>query len=91
MRRWLSDRLSVEVSAGVAFPIGGEYGSPGMTGDVGLNLGDRFQLTGSFEILRPPLGGTEVAWYSGAKAGSYGGVLATLALVALGAAVAATW
>jgi hypothetical protein len=91
VRRWLGDRLSVEVSAGLAFPIGGEYGSPGITGDVGLNVGDVLQLTGSFETLRFPLGGADVAWYFGGKAGSYAGVVATVALVALGAAVAATW
>jgi hypothetical protein len=86
LRHWLSDRLSVDASAGVAFPIGEGSGSPGITGDVGLNFGDLFQLTGGLEILSPALGGSDVAWYFGMKGGSHVGVVATLAL-AVGAAI----
>jgi hypothetical protein len=85
--------LSRSLALGATAFATGQVGREGQDAQfsVGLNLGDMFQLTGSFEILRPPLGGTDVAWYFGGKAGSYAGVLATVALVAVGAVVAATW
>ncbi len=92
LRRWLTGGLSVDVSAGLAFPVRDPLASPAFsaafTGDVGLNLSDVWQLTGGFEIQKLAEGGTDVAWYGGGKGGSYVALVATLLLAIAGIAYA---
>ncbi|KPK83120.1 MAG: hypothetical protein AMS25_01145 [Gemmatimonas sp. SM23_52] len=95
LRLWLDEALSVEVSAGVAYPVRDPLASPAFnaafTGDVGLNLSDVFQLSGGFEIQKLAEGGTDVAWYGGGKGGSYVALVATLLLGIAGIAWAMAW
>ena len=88
-RRWLDNSTGLDICAGVLF--GGENNQfsprfPGMTSHVGLNFGDWLALTAHLEIIRlevPPFERsqsgtttTDVAWYFGAKLGSYPGLIA---------------
>jgi len=90
-RRWLDNSLSVDFGAGVLF--GGENNQfnlrfPAMTSHVGLNFGDWLALTAHMEIIRlevvpfrRPQSKTtkaDVAWYAGAKLGSYPGLVISI-------------
>jgi hypothetical protein len=90
-RRWLDKTVSVDLGAGVLF--GGENNQfnprfPGMTSHIGLNFGDWLALTTHVEIIRLEIAPferpqtrttkTDVAWYAGAKLGSYPGLIASI-------------
>ncbi len=90
-RRWLDNSISFDLGAGVLF--GGENNQfnprfPGMTSHVGLNFGDWLALTAHMEIIRlevapfrrpqSKMTQTDVAWYAGAKLGSYPGLVTSV-------------
>jgi hypothetical protein len=101
-RRWLSPRLSVDVSPGVI--LGGEdggtnYDAPGAVLGVTLNSGDLVAVMVDTELARsweyatedPPfttrVNHTDFTWRAGAKIGSGLGLVGSLVLVGLGVAI----
>ena len=97
-RRWLSRRLSLDVSPGVI--LGGEdaalnYDAPGYVLGATLNAGDLIAVMVDAEVARswtfaeedPPFltreTHTDVTWRAGAKIGSGLGLAASVGLIAL--------
>jgi hypothetical protein len=100
-RHWVGQRVSVDVAPGIVVKAlsGGQFSlrSPGFSGQVGLNVGSGFGLTGQVDVVRLELGGfpngtvRDVAWYAGARLGGGLGVAGMLGFLGLGALVAASW
>lgn len=71
-RRWLSPRMSVELSPGlIVYDHRFEAEPPGLTMHVGLNYGDWIALTGQVEKAK----GLPAGRFVGLKAGSYPGLI----------------
>jgi hypothetical protein len=100
-RRWLGERVSLDLAPGIVVKAlsGGQFSlrSPGFSGQVGLNVGSGFGLTGQVDVARTAYGGfangkaTDVAWYAGARLGGGLGLGGMLGFLGLGALMAATW
>ena len=100
-RHWLSRQVSLDVAPGIVLKAmsGGQFSlrSPSFSGQLGLNVGPGFGLTGQVDVARSAAGSfangksSDVAWYAGARLGSGLGVAGVLGFLGLGALVAATW
>lgn len=83
-RHWLNNSTSLDIGYGVL--VAPRF--PGLTSHIGLNFGDWLALTTHLEIIRlelMPFNRTQsrkttadVAWYVGAKLGSYPGLIASI-------------
>lgn len=100
-RRWLGEKVSLDVAPGIVLKAlsGGQFSlrSPGFSGQVALNIGSGFGVTGQVDVARIEFSGfangnsTDVAWYAGARLGGGLGLGGMLGFLGLGALVAATW
>jgi hypothetical protein len=100
-RRWFNSDVSLDVAPGIVLKTlsGGQFTlkAPTFSGQLGLNLGSGFALTGQVDVPRNAVGAfpngssTDVAWYAGGRLGSGLGVAGILGFLALGVLVAATW
>ena len=103
-RRWLGDRLSVELSPGVVLAGNDTYDAPGFIGQAGLNVGDlisvvvegeheRYAVTpwywnGSYTVPGPTAHTSNTTLRVGVRGGSYLGA-GTMFLAGIGIAVLA--
>jgi hypothetical protein len=91
-RRWLSPKVSVDLAPGIEYRSSNARFLP--TGQLALNLGSGFALTGNVHVI-PAIPEAErkahFAWYVGARLGGGLGLAGVLGMVALTALVAATW
>ena len=82
-RRWISSKLSLDFSPGILL-LGDDDSYkpdlPGFTGHIGLCYEDWLVLTTQLEIIHFKRFGTDVAWYGGAKLGSYPGLAVFIGL-----------
>ena len=83
-RRWIGRALSVDLSPGAFYVLSGDANANtfGLTGHLGLNLGDLAALSAQVLVGKSPAqaGSTEVGFYLGGKLGSYAGVASGVAV-----------
>lgn len=106
-RRWIDDRVSVELAPGIVFAGNDTYNAPGFIGQVSLNAGDlmsfvvegeheryRYQYwywNGSNTVSTPVQSTSNTTFRAGVRAGSYLGAGSMVVAGALLVAVAAAF
>ena len=98
-RRWLTTRTSLDLSPGIVLVTWGDFdtAAPTFSGQIALNGGDWVGITLQADVIRYDYpysqqhDRTDLAWYAGARFGSYPGVVGTVVFLGLAILIAATW
>jgi len=99
-RRWLGDRMSVDVAPGIVLKAMGDQiarRAPAFSGQLGFNVGPALGVVGQVDVTRAadPIRfdapATDVGWYVGGRLNNGFGLAGMLGCVALGVVVVATW
>jgi hypothetical protein len=88
-RHWLSRKVSIDIGPGIEYRSNEARFLP--SGQLALNLGSGFAVTGDVHLIRSLSGSRQLGWYGGGRLGGGLGLAGILGMVALGALVAATW